>query len=198
MSQGARLPSITSHIHIRHKDASPQGPRQLLCSSCSSASTGSASVRATLQLPSSSAGTDAAPVSHTLHCRPRRLQTLVALSWSCSRVTRICTDAIPLSCTGTRHRHWQLHLTTQAQSSPIHQFPNPPRPGLEASPDPFLCCSAVFLCYGNGSVRPRNAVAARLCPLTDTSYRILARSLFASVCFSLLHKVQVLFVTGAY
>lgn len=101
--------------------------------------------------------------------------------------------------------HWHctaLHLTTYCCIWPSQlntpNFQTSKHPASRRLPIRFCAAQWAFLCYVDGSVRPRNAIAARLCPLmTDTSYRILAPSLF---CVGLLltekkacTKVQVLF-----
>lgn len=120
-------------------------------------------------------------LSHTLHChchchsRLRRLQTLVGLSPKSSSRDQACTDARP------------LHYT----APPIHQI-SITGPGLEASPDPCVCCAgacgATSRSPSNGFVRPRIA-AARHCRPTGYQIRILA--------WILLHRFPLHFCASA-
>lgn len=93
-------------------------------------------------------------LSRTLHCRPRRLQTLVAFFPRSSSRHQTCTDAIPSYRTAT----------------PILPKPSIRGFGLEASPDTCLCRAVSYRATSrsppDGLVRPRIA-AAQPCPLAS-------------------------------
>lgn len=119
-------------------------------------------------------------LSRTLHCRPRRLQTLVAFfSRSFSR-HQTCTDAIPS----------QPHCNANTPKSFIRGL------GLEASPDTCLCRAVSYRATTRSppdrSVRPRIA-AAQPCPLASRpDLQILAWMPLPLHCFTLHSFVQVL------
>lgn len=82
-----------------------------------------------------------------------------------------CTDAIPLwhwhctvlHCTALDYLQLLLYLAQPAQYT---KFPTLKDPASRRLPIRFCAAQWSFLCYVDGSVRPRNAIAARLCPLT--------------------------------